>query len=200
MIAMSAPEHRLATSAPTHLLTIEEYLALGETEIGYTELLEGRVLMSPSPTRNHMKASGKIYVQLLHQLPADLEVVQDLDIDLELRPRGEPGHSRRPDLIIYSREAEARHDAEGGLLRASEILVAIEIVSRGSLRTDRVTKHREYADAGIPHYWMVNTKAPASLVACHLTDDFTYRNDDKATGTFTTTVPFPFTIDLDALG
>lgn len=38
------PQHRVS------LLTIEEYAGLGETEQGYTELVEGRVLVSPSPT------------------------------------------------------------------------------------------------------------------------------------------------------
>ena len=33
------------------LLTVAEYLALGETELGYDELVEGRVFMSPSPGR-----------------------------------------------------------------------------------------------------------------------------------------------------
>lgn len=36
-----------------HLLTIGEYVALGETEHGYTELVEGRLLTSPSPAVKH---------------------------------------------------------------------------------------------------------------------------------------------------
>lgn len=63
----------------------------------------------------------------------------------------------------------------------------------------RVIKHAEYADAGIPHYWMVCADR-LSLVPCHLTDAFNYQNGDEVTGTFTTTVPFPVTLDLEALG
>lgn len=40
-----------------HLLTVAEYAALGETEPGYTELQEGRLLMSPSPRPVHNIAS-----------------------------------------------------------------------------------------------------------------------------------------------
>ena len=34
---------------PAHLLTVTEYAELGETESGYRELVEGRLLVSPSP-------------------------------------------------------------------------------------------------------------------------------------------------------
>jgi hypothetical protein len=44
--------------APPHLLTVSEYLEIGEVEPGYTELVEGRLLMSPSPVPGHSFASG----------------------------------------------------------------------------------------------------------------------------------------------
>ncbi|MDQ3406511.1 MAG: Uma2 family endonuclease [Actinomycetota bacterium] len=193
------PEHHAESSAPLHLLTIEEYAALGETEHGYTELLEGRILMSPSPTRLHNRAIRRLTNLIESQLPDHLEVDFDLDVDLEFRPADEPGYCRRPDVIVYSRESGARVDAEGAILRASELALVIEVVSPGSKRTDRVTKHAEYADAGIPHYWIVDLSPPISLVACHLAGEFGYRNGDEITGTFTTTEPFPCTIDLDVL-
>jgi len=34
---------------PAHLLTVTEYAELSETESGYRELVEGRLLVSPSP-------------------------------------------------------------------------------------------------------------------------------------------------------
>ncbi|MCO1581700.1 Uma2 family endonuclease [Crossiella sp. SN42] len=182
-----------------HLLTIEEYLALGEVEHGYTELLEGRLLMSPSPVPDHNVASAELRDQLKPQLPADLEVIQDIDIDLEFAPPGGPGSSRRPDLIVVDRNARRRVRAEGGMIRASEVLVVVEVVSPGSRRTDNVAKRTEYAEAGIPHYWILDIVEPMSLVACHLTEEFGYQDDSRVTGTFTTTVPFPVTIDLGRL-
>nr|WP_232323050.1 Uma2 family endonuclease [Hoyosella altamirensis] len=38
----------------------------------------------------------------------------------------------------------------------------------GSLSTDYRLKHDEYADAGIPNYWIVDLNEPVSLVVCHL--------------------------------
>ncbi|MGQ0774266.1 MAG: hypothetical protein ACT4NY_07605 [Pseudonocardiales bacterium] len=47
---------------------------------------------------------------------------------------------RRRDMIISQRVAQARVAAEGGLIRASEVLVVVEIVSPGARRADHVTK------------------------------------------------------------
>lgn len=44
----------------------------------------------------------------------------------------------------------------------------VEIVSPGSEDLDRVTKHAEYARAGIPNYWRVERGRPATVYAFHL--------------------------------
>ncbi len=126
----------------------------------------------------------------------------DVDIDLELVPAGRPGTVRRPDLAVVTRDAFERREREGGLLRASELLVAIEILSPGSIRVDRVLKSSEYADAGVQHYWLVDigeTGDRPELTAHHLAGEFGYMTAGPVSGTFATTEPFPVRIDLDAL-
>jgi len=184
---------------PAHLLTVGEYAALGEDDSGRSELMEGNLVMSPSPSPDHNMAALRIAVQLLPQLPQDLEVITDVDIDLELAPADQPGFSRRPDVIVVRRSARQRVRIEGGLIRASEMLVVIEIVSPGSRRTDNVVKRAEYADAGIPHYWIVDIQEPVSLLACHLTDKFGYLDAEVVGGTFTSTEPFSINLDLGDL-
>jgi Uma2 family endonuclease len=176
---------------PGHLLTIEEYRALGETDRGFTELVEGRVVQSPGSGRRHNLAACRLAGQLERQLPRGLAFVLGTDLDLQLAPGGEPGFSRRPDLLIFDRAAVARADE---MIRADEVAVVIEIVSPGSRRTDYRVKHDEYADAGIPHYWIVDITEPVSLVACR-----GYQDAAAVTGTFATDVPFPVKIGLDAL-
>jgi Uma2 family endonuclease len=161
--------------------------------------MEGSLVMSPSPTAGHMFAVLELAVQIRQQLPAHLRVIPDVDINLELAPPNQPGFSRRPDLIIVDHAALVRVEAEGGLIRASEVLVVIEIVSPGSRRTDNVVKRAEYADAGIPRYWIVDIEQPVSLVACQLTEEFGYQDDEAATNTFSTTEPFAISLDLDRL-
>lgn len=85
------------------------------------------------------------------------------------------------------------------MLRASEVVIAVEIVSPGSRRTDYVIKHGEYADAGVPHYWILDLDDPVSLVDCHLSEEFGYQDAGGVTGTFETTVPFPLRVELDKL-
>jgi Uma2 family endonuclease len=182
-----------------HLLTVAEYAELGETEAGYTELLEGRLLMSPSPVPDHNFAAAELLVQLRSPLPDHLEVIPDIDVDLELGDPDQPGFSRRPDLVIVQRGARRRVRHEGGLIRACEVLVVVEIVSPGSRRTDYVTKRSEYADAGIPHYWIVDLDEPVSLLDCHLAEGFGYQDTGGITHVCSIAEPFPVHLQLDRL-
>jgi Uma2 family endonuclease len=128
---------------PVHLLTVAEYAQLGETAWGYTELMEGRLLGSPSPTPKHNIAELALAMQLIPQLPDAMRVIQDVDIDLELVPADQPGLVRRPDLVVVDAKAVDRVDRDGGLLRASDVLIVVEIVSPGSRRLDHVTKRND---------------------------------------------------------
>jgi Uma2 family endonuclease len=142
---------------------------------------------------------GHLLLQLAPQLPAHLQAIQDVDIDLELVSPDEPGFSRRPDLIIVDRKAVQRVNEDDGMIRAGEVLVVVEIVSPGSKRTDYVTKHGEYADAGIPHYWIIDLTKPVSLVSCHRARDFGYQDSPAVTGSYSTTDPAELELHLDQL-
>jgi Uma2 family endonuclease len=189
----------LAQQPPERLLTIAEYAELPEDDQHRWELQEGIMVVSPSPAPRHMIVMAGLIVQLTGQLPADLQIIPDVDIDLELVPPDEPGSSRRPDLIVVDRTGIDRVDRDGGLIRASEVRLIVEIVSPGSKRKDNVVKRGEYADAGIPHYWIIDTDPPLSLLNCHLAGPFGYQDGGDITGTFVTTTPFPVRIELDRL-
>ncbi|WP_300011882.1 Uma2 family endonuclease [Pseudonocardia sp.] len=183
--------------APPHPLTVAEYLAIGEIEPGYSELVEGRLVMCASPVFDHQDFLFELHSQVRSQLPPGLVAAQDLDLDLQLVPADGPGTVRRPDLVVATREAQLRLRREGGVLRASEVVLVVEVVSPSSVRTDHVVKRGEYADAGIPHYWIVDLDDPVSLIACHLAGDFGYRDGGAVTGLFSPTAPFAVEIDLD---
>jgi Uma2 family endonuclease len=184
---------------PGHLLTVEAYAALGEDDRYRSELQEGNLVMSPSPAPDHMIAMGELFAQLRQELPAGLRVILDVDVDLELAPRGEPGFVRRPDLVVVHHAAVDRIRRDGGILRASDTQVIVEIVSPGSRRTDHVIKRGEYADAGIPHYWIVDLDSPVTLIDCHLAAQFGYQDPGPVTGRFVTTEPFRVGLSLDSL-
>jgi len=173
------------------LLTVVEYLALGEPESGYTELVEGRVVASPSASRRHNRACFEAAVQLRAQVPPHLEVLMDTDVDLQLAPADAPGFVRRPDIVVAHRGTD--------LLTARDVVLVVEFVSPGSVRTDNIVKRGEYADAGIMHYWIVDVTEPVSLLACHLAGSFGYVDSGAVTGVFEAGAPFAARIDLDAL-
>jgi Uma2 family endonuclease len=181
------------------LLTVDDYARLGEDDRQRWELQEGSLVMSPSPTARHMAAMLELAVQLRRQLPVDLRLVPDVDLDLQLAAPDQPGWSRRPDLVVVEAAAFARATREGGLLRADETRLVVEIISPGARRMDLQIKRAEYADAGIPHYWIVDLEPPTTLTGCHLAGEFGYRDDGQASGLFTTSEPFPVRVDLTAL-
>ncbi|MFD6158601.1 Uma2 family endonuclease [Nocardia sp. NPDC060256] len=185
---------------PGQLLTIADYIALGEDdERCRRELQEGVLTISPSPTPRHSVASNRLFALVEAQLPADLAVVTDVDLDLQLVPEDGPATVRRPDLAIVDDAEYERVDAEGGILRASAAHLVVEIVSPGSRRTDYIMKRSEYADAGIPHYWIIDMSPPLSLLAFRLIDELGYVDEGEVTDVFTTTSPCPLTIQLDRL-
>jgi Uma2 family endonuclease len=79
------------------------------------------------------------------------------------------------------------------------VLVVVEILAPGSHRTDHVIKRGEYADAGIPHYWIVDLDDPVTLIKCHLAAEFGYQDAGAVTDRFVTTEPFPVSLRLDGL-
>ena len=185
------------------LLTVPEYAALPEDGDGVThELVEGNLVMSPRPIGVHQLCIQELLYQLRGHVPALLLAVNEVDVDLGLVPPTQPGFVRVPDVVVVPKEALHRQRREGGLFHASEVTLAVEVISPGSRRLDTVVKRDEYADAGIPHYWIVDLGEPGDrpqLTAHHLAGEFGYADPGAVTGTFTATEPFPVRIDLDAL-
>jgi Uma2 family endonuclease len=138
-------------------------------------------------------------MQLEGQLPPGFELLQDIDVDLELVGPDQPGTARRPDVFVVDKAEYDRVDEEGGLLRAGAVPLAIEIVSPGSRRADYKIKRDDYADAGIPHYWVLDIDPPTSMATFRLAGELGYATGGEHTGLFATQAPFPLQIDLDAL-
>jgi Uma2 family endonuclease len=181
-------------------MTAAEYAATPETPDHRFELQEGAVVMPASPVPDHQDALAEVYVQLRGQAPPHLKLLLEVDVDLHLVPPTHPGTVRVPDLVVVTREAFLRVRRAGGLLRADDTVLAVELHSTSTRRTDKVIKHSEYADAGIGHYWMIDLLDGPSLTACHHGGPFGYVDAEPVRGTFTADAPFPVRLDLDQLG
>ncbi len=73
---------------------------------------------------------------------------------------------------------------------AADVLLAVEVLSPGTRRVDLVMMRSEYADAGIPHYWIVDLDA-SMLEALAFSDD----GYESVTVTRTASEPFAVTVD-----
>ncbi len=100
--------------------------------------------MNPSPRLGHQVAALRL-ARLLQDQLADCLVAPEVDVLLSEVP---PLTIRTPpDLVLIRPELLAGDPVR---LRASDVLMAVEVVSPGSRRTDRITKRSEYAEAGDP--------------------------------------------------
>ncbi|WP_244969959.1 Uma2 family endonuclease [Nocardia cerradoensis] len=86
-----------------------------------------------------------------------------------------PSGVRKPDVLIIPREVAraAVLDETPKLIPGTELLLVVEVVSRGSgsERTDRVRKVREYAALGIPQYWIIEHQPHIRIHRSVLGDD-----------------------------
>lgn len=170
---------------PPGLLTLTDWAALPEDDSVRTELQEGVLIVSPRPMKAHQRVARDLTIALATQLPESWEVLPEVDVVLRA---DYPPTVRIPDLVVVL--ASAREH-----LRAADVVVAIEIISPGSAGLDKVMKRHEYAQARIPHYWMVHPDR--SMTTLRLGPDGIYEETSAPkTGLCVIDEPFRFEIDL----
>jgi Uma2 family endonuclease len=181
----------IAISPPDKLLSLDEWNELPEDNSRHYELAEGVVQINPRPLSRHQLAMLKLGTQLGNQVPGDYEVVPDVEVVVFA---AWPPTVRAPDLAVVSTDVVRTNPAR---FQALDVLLAVEVLSPGSVRTDRVTKFAEYADAGIRHYWLLDLEAPA-LSAYRLSTG-TYELLAEGRETVRLDASFPLAIDVPAL-
>lgn len=171
------------------LYTVEEFEQLPEDNTFRYELQDGVIIVSPRPSNLHMKVLLRLGAQIDSQLPRDLDVLPEVDVDLELATR----LVRVPDLVVLPADLERK-----GANRASDVRLAVEILSPGSIHLDTRIKFGEYDEAGIPNLWLVDPKPPVTVTVYRLYGHG-YEESQRAEHSFTVDEPCRLTIDLDAL-
>ena len=119
------------------------------------ELIDGELLVTPSPGTPHQIAVAAM-VHLLHPYleRERVGVVLTAPADLELRPET----IVQPDVFVLPEGAADVGD--GWTWRdVRRMLLAVEVISPSSVRTDRVTKRDYYLDVGVPDYFIVDVDA-----------------------------------------
>jgi Uma2 family endonuclease len=113
------------------------------------ELVDGVLLMSPSPRPVHQRAVARLLAALTENCPRELEVLP-APVDVALAE----DTVLIPDVVVGLRE----QFGERGLIGAP--VLAVEVISRSSRLIDTQLKPARLAEAGCPHYWVVDPNVP----------------------------------------
>ena len=187
----------MAQPVSHHLMTLAGFAALPEDNSARYELQEGVLVVAPRPGNHHQEATAELLVRLRRAMPADWTAVTEPDVVVSEQA---PPTVRIPDLVV------ARRPLPDRLLRATDVALVVEIISPGSRNVDLHLKPYEYAEAGIPQYWVVDLDPPASTLT-----EFTlgapgegYVEQPAVSGALRATVdldgPVELTVDVAALG
>jgi Uma2 family endonuclease len=171
-------------------VTAEQYGAWTAEQCAGIEIMDGMVLVSPSPSKRHNRTARLLANALDTAAGPDCNA----DTDFDVRLQDVPLNNRRPDVTVYRADS-----IDITPTRPEHVLLIVEVVSPGSETTDRIVKADQYANAAIPFYWRVEqagTSAP--LLYTYVLDPATrrYRDGDIFTDVVRLAAPFEFQIDL----
>lgn len=141
------------TASARVLVSESDFLALPESTRP-AELVDGEVIMAPSPSFWHQELLGRLVMALRSwaaSSPGPATVAQaPLDV------RFAAGRILQPDAMVFLTKLD--REAAPPITRIPEL--CIEVLS--SNRTyDRITKRFLYAEAGVQEYWLID---PAGFI------------------------------------
>lgn len=126
------------------------------------------------PNDQHQAIVGYLYTLLLAFAQRSGGVVRLAP----LRMRLWPGKFREPDLLLLRKADDTRRQAE--FWSGADLVV--EVVSADNPARDTKKKRHEYAQAGIPEYWIVNplteTVTVLQLTGNHYTEQGVFRRGE----------------------
>ena len=145
-------------------MTWDEYEALGEEIRG--EYIDGTLVVSPFPSRQHQSASRRLANLLEAHAPQDVAVTEGWG----WKPADD---EYGPDVMVHPRTEEQ-------IRFTGTPLLCVEILS-SNRSDDLVRKVFKYAKAGLPAYWVLDPLEPSLRV--YVLRDGEYHQSALITGT-----------------
>ncbi len=175
--------------APGRPLTVADLEAMPDDGRRY-ELIDGLLIVSPSPNRWHQRMGLQLAVLLVEGCPPHCEVLM-APFDVQTSEE----NVVQPDVIVALME-----DLTDKNLPVAPLL-AVEVLSPSSRLYDRNTKMAHYARIGVASYWLLDPTGPGTVEVHELDSDGAYRIVASATGDEEITLdrPFPVTVCPAAL-
>jgi Uma2 family endonuclease len=165
------------------------------------EVVHGRVVVKPMPSKRHSTTVSR----LIKQLNA-VTVENDWELYTNWHVHIPPvrGDKRCPDLIIGPKDPPLYDNDENQAL-GHGLLLAVEAVSASSVEDDYGHKPGEYAKAGVPLYMIIDPLQTPCRVALlgdpvlvdPATNAYDYRNEIQVKAGEPLDLPEPFGITLD---
>lgn len=148
-------------------MTLDDWDALPEIDWPRVELVEGLLTITAPLPAVHQLALMHLCWAFEEQLSGGLVAIHRMAVGLG----DDPPTVRIPDVVVAGAEA-AKPDTHR--FAASDVALVVEVLSDGTRRIDRILKFAEYAEAGIPQYWIVDIgqeeSQPTTLLAYVLVD------------------------------
>jgi Uma2 family endonuclease len=120
------------------------------------ELIGGELIVTPSPGWPHQIAVTEIVMALAKYLELqDAGLALSSPADLELKPET----ITQPDVFVTPRRIPGNLDEVPTWADIKSLALAVEVISPGSVRIDRIVKRDFYLDAGVAEYWIVDLDA-----------------------------------------
>lgn len=127
------------------------YAALPDDGNRY-EVVQGVLIMSPAPGTPHQEIREEVYAFFReHIFLKRRGLVFPGPLDVELAP----DTVVQPDVFVVLKEHLDRVQEKRVIGNPD---LAVEVVSPSSATYDRMVKYRAYEQAGVPEYWLVNSR------------------------------------------
>ena len=130
------------------LWTEQQYLRLTEQTNHLIEFTDGAIEVLPMPTSRHQT----ILLLLYERFKTAVQPIGGKVLVAPLRLRLRPGKFREPDILLLRSAGDPRY--QDAFWLGADLVV--EVVSPDRPERDTEEKVRDYAEAGIPEYWIVN--------------------------------------------
>lgn len=131
-------------------LSYADFLTLPPETPG--EVIEGELIVGPSPFADHQRIAGTLYFLIRGILETQPAIGEAFTAPLDVVLRADaPAIVVQPDLVFV---AAANLGIVGKVVVGAPDLV-VEVVSPGSERTDAVRKRELYGRFGVREYWLV---------------------------------------------
>ncbi len=167
------------------------YLWLTDQSNHLIEFTDGHVEVLSPPTERHQAISRFLFLAFLSHLQPTSDAVFFAPLRVRIRAR----KFREPDLLLLLDPGDPRRQDRYWL---GADLVA-EIVSPDDPERDRIAKRHDYAEAGIPEYWIVDPQEQ-TITVLRLADGRYVEHGVFGPGTRATSVLLPrFGVETSAV-